>query len=63
MSAFKLIDLIVRLGNAIIKAINKRKIKEASDNPADTIANGGRVQHSKQSFADLAAKSQSDKAE
>ncbi|WGY45935.1 hypothetical protein [Vibrio sp. ABG19] len=49
-----------RLINATMDAINRKRAKDAANNPADTIANGGRVQHSSKSYADLADQSERD---
>ena len=54
---------IGRLGNATMDIINRIKAKNAADNIADTIANGGIVRESEQSFSDLAAKPGVDKDE
>ena len=40
----ELTQLISRLGNAILDSINRAKARDAADNAADTISNGG-VQH------------------
>ena len=40
----ELTKLIGRLGNAILDSINRVKARDAADNAADTISNGG-VQH------------------
>ena len=55
--------LIIRLLEAILYAINRINKKRAAGNPADTIANGGRVQHSDESFSDLADRADSDRTE
>lgn len=59
----KLAALLVRVINAILDAINRKKKADAANNAADTIANGGRVRESEQSYSDLASKSRSDKSE
>lgn len=55
--------LLGRLGNAILNAVNKAKRKDAIDDPAGNISNGGRVRESDESFSDLASKPRSDKTE
>lgn len=59
----QLIDLIVRLIVGGLNAINRKNKKDATVNPADTIANGGIVHKSKLSFSDLASKAGRDKTE
>lgn len=59
----KAYELIVRLLNAIIEAINREKKAEAVSNPADAISNGGSVHKSKESFSDLAEQSKRDRVE
>lgn len=54
---------IARLINAILDAINRKKKADAANNAADAIANGKRVRESEQSYADMASKSRSNKAE
>lgn len=54
---------IARLINAILDAINRKNKSDAHDNAANTIANGNRVRESEQSYADMASKSRSNKAE
>ena len=63
MGYLKLLDLLSRLANAILKSFNKSRVKAAIDNPADTIADGGSVQQSERTFTDLAAKNGRDKTE
>ena len=45
----KLAALIVRIINAILYAINRKKKDDAANNAADAIANGGRVRESDKS--------------
>lgn len=60
----KWLDLIARIINGAMNAINRSNKKKMSDNTANTIANSDDgVQQSGQSFSDLASKSRSDKAE
>lgn len=59
----KLSALIVRVINAILNAINRKKKADAANDAADAIANGGGVRESEQSYSDMADKSRSDKAE
>jgi len=54
---------LIRLLEGVMNAINRKSKKDAADDPADTIANGGRVRESEQSFSDMASKSGSDKTE
>lgn len=42
-----------RLTHVILDTINKSKKRDAVENAADTIANGGVVQHSEQSIGDI----------
>lgn len=59
----KLAALLVRVINAILDAINRKKKADAANNAANTIANGGRVHKSEQSYSGLADKSRVDKTE
>lgn len=59
----RLAALIVRIINAILYAINRKKKADAANNAADAIANGGRVRESDKSYSDMASKSRGDKAE
>lgn len=59
----KLAALIVRVINAILDAINRKKKADAANNAADAIANGGRVRESDKSYSDMADKPRSNKAE
>jgi hypothetical protein len=58
----KLAELIARIVNAIIDAINRGKKADAANNPADAIANGGSVLKSDKSFAELADEPRRDPA-
>lgn len=57
------LETLARVTNAILNSINISKKKAAADDPADTIANGGRVRESDVKFSDLADESERDKAE
>jgi hypothetical protein len=59
----QLINLIARVINAILNKRNQQAKADATDNPADTIANGGRVQQSSKSFEELASEFERDRAE
>ena len=59
----KLAALLVRVINAILDAINRKKKADAANNSANAIANGGRVRESERSYSELAGKSRSDKSE
>lgn len=54
------VSALGRLINATMDAINRKRSKDAANNPADTIANGGRVQSSSKSYTDLASKPKRD---
>lgn len=58
-----LLKTLERIVNAILDAINRSKKKDASDNPANTIANGGRVRKSEKSFEELAREFERDRIE
>lgn len=55
-------NVIIRILEAILYAINRSRKKDYADSPADAIANGERVQQSESSFADLADKPKRDRA-
>lgn len=57
------VDFIIRILEAIINAFNIKKKKDAANNPASTIANGGRVRNSSKSYTDLADEPGSDRDE
>lgn len=57
------IELLTRLFIGVLNAINRKKKKEATDDPATTLSNGGRVLKSDLTFSELADKSGSDRAE
>lgn len=59
----KLAALIVRVINAILDAINRKKKSDAANDAANTIANGGGVRKSKQSYSDLAEQPRRNKSE
>ena len=59
----KLAALIVRIINAILYAINRKKKDDAANNAADAIANGGGVAGVDKSYSDMASKSRGDKTE
>ena len=50
------VKLLTRLLNGLLNAISKNKVKKAVDDPADTLADGGELYESEQSFADLSKK-------
>ena len=54
------IAVIVRVLKGVLNAINRKNKKDAANDPANTVANGGRVQQSNQSFSDLADKPERD---
>lgn len=54
------LKFLQRILEAIANVLNRNKKDEYADNSADTIANGGSVQHSDQTFSDLADKSKRD---
>jgi hypothetical protein len=57
------VALLTRVLNGIFDAINKHNVEKAVDNPADTLANGGELYESDQTFAELSAKAKRYKAE
>lgn len=52
--------VIARILGAILYAINSKKKSDALDNPADTIAGGGSVQQSDETFDSISRKSERD---
>lgn len=52
--------VIARIFEAILYAINSKKKSDARDNPADTIADGGSLQQSDETFDSLSRKSERD---
>lgn len=59
----KWLGILARILEAIANAINRKKKKDAANDPANTIANGGRVHKSKLKYSDLADESERDGAE
>ena len=49
----KVAQVIVRLLEAILNAINRSKKKDMATSAAESIANGGRVQYSRKTIADI----------
>ena len=49
-----------RIVNMILDAINVKRKKDAVSDPANTIANGGIVQHSDKTIGDISDKSEGD---
>lgn len=58
-----LLKVIGRLLEGLINAVNRYNSKKATDNPADTIANGSTVLHSDKTFTELSEQSKRDKPE
>lgn len=54
---------IVRLLEGIANVTNRKKKRSYADDSGNTISNGGSVQHSEQSFSDLADKPKRDRSE
>lgn len=52
--------LLARILEAAMYAKNKKAVEDAKENPADTLANNGRLQHNETTFADLSRKSKRD---
>lgn len=57
----ELTALIVRAIKDIFYAINKHNKKDAAENVADNLSNGGDVLHSDKTITDLAGEPESDK--
>lgn len=55
--------VITRILRAILYAVNSKKRREARDDVADTIADGGSVQQSDESFDSISRKSERDTTE
>lgn len=58
MSSF--LELITRLIRWFINENNRNKEKQYTDDPANTISNGGRVQQSDKTFTELAEQAKRD---
>lgn len=59
----KWLSIFVRIMEAVANAINRKNKKDAANDPANTLANGGRVRKSNKSYSDLADESERDGAE
>lgn len=57
------LTLIVRILTGVLDALNLKRKKDATDDVATTLSNGGTVLQSNLSFSDLASKNGCDKAE
>lgn len=57
------LGIILRILEGIANAINRKKKRDAADNPATTISNGGRVRKSSKTYSDLADESERNGAE
>lgn len=53
-------ELLARLLNGLLNAINRKRAKDAQDNVSDNLSNGGNVVQSGKSFSDLASKTKRD---
>ncbi|MFM2589451.1 hypothetical protein [Vibrio sp. TBV020] len=60
---FSWLVFVRRMLEGILDACNREKKRSYADDSADAISNGGSVQHSEQSFSDLANKSKRDQTE
>ena len=57
------VKVLARVIKGILNALNQKKQQDYVDKPADALANGGRVQQSDKSFAELASESERDSTE
>ena len=53
-------ELLARLLNGLLNAINRKRAKDAQDNVADNLSDGGDVVQSDKKFTDLASKAKRD---
>lgn len=61
MQLKQIVTLIARILNILINLRNKKELKNALDDPAKSIANGGRVHTSEQTFTDVSSESKRNK--
>ena len=54
------IAVLIRILKGVLNAINRKNKKDAANDPANTVANGGRVQQSSKLFSDLTDKPERD---
>ena len=59
----KIIEVIARIVEAILNAINRGNELDAKNNPAEYLADSDSVPKSEKSFAELSAESKRDRAE
>jgi len=52
--------VLTRILKGVLDAINRKNKKDAANDPANAVANGGSVQQSDKSFSDLAEQSKRD---
>lgn len=57
----QIVTLIAKLLNILISLHNKKELKNALNDPAKSISNGGRVHTSEQTFADISSESKCNK--
>ncbi len=57
----RLINLLTRIGEAILNGINKKRAKDAIDDPTSNVANNDGLRESETSFSDLARESRGNK--
>ena len=55
-----LADLLVRISNGILDAINRKNKRDAANDSANYLASGGRVRKSEKSIGDLPEQSRGD---
>ena len=59
----KIVEVIARIVEAILNAINRGNELDAKDNPAEYLADSGGVPKSDKSFSDLSSESKRDRAD
>lgn len=55
-----LVNLVVRISNGILDAINRKNKRDAANDSANNLANGGRVRKYEKSIGDLPEQSRGD---
>ena len=50
------VELLTRLLNGLLNAINRKRAKDAQNNISDSLSNGGNVMQSDKTFAELSRK-------
>lgn len=57
----RILDLIARIAEAVLNGVNKKRAKDAANDPASNVANNDSLRESETSFSELAREIRSGK--